>query len=135
MSNHKNEPGYLEVKCTNNKCQKTTIFRIAPERCNCSECNTPLPLKRAPIRDIVKEGATLIVAATVGYAIADAPEIFQTKEEIIKIHEAMNACMKYANNYSKQRDICACAFAETYENYKFLKKIDVLFEENKSKCQ
>lgn len=97
-----------------------------------SVCNTPLPLKRTPIKDAVKGGVTLISAVALGYVIADAPEIFQTKKEIIKIHEAMNACMIDAKHYSKQRDLCACA--ETYENMKWFQEPKDLFEKNRSKC-
>lgn len=135
MSDHDKKYGYIEVCCANSKCKKITKFRIDPERCNCSVCNTPLPLKRSPIKNFIKSSGIIGIAVVCGYSVANAPEIFQTKNEIIQIYEAMNACMApYSIDRSKQRDLCACAFAETYENMKFWQDPKTLFEKNKSDC-
>lgn len=71
-----------------------------------------------------------------GYLIADAPELFQTKNDVVLMYEKMTACMKYNNNYAdrnKYRDLCACALMKTYEDFKFF-NVEKRFEENLEKC-
>lgn len=71
-----------------------------------------------------------------GYLIADAPELFQTKNDVVLMYEKMTACMKYNNDYanrSKYRDLCACALMKTYEDFKFF-NVEKRFEENLEKC-
>lgn len=135
MSNNDNEYGYLEIQCTNSKCNKITTFRIAPERCNCSACNTPLPLKRrSSIKNLIKISCAIGAAATIGYSVADEFKSPPMKSEVIQIFETMNACMKWSHFYKEQRDFCACAFIETYEDMKLENDFNNAFKENLRKC-
>lgn len=92
----------------------------------CPSCGTKI---RLTTKLIVPMASSLAA----GYMIADAPEIFQTKKDVIQMYESMNACMKYVDNYRIQRDVCACALIETYESFKFSSTKE-RFNKNLEKC-
>ncbi|OOF57280.1 hypothetical protein [Rodentibacter myodis] len=93
---------------------------------NCPTCGTRI---RLTTKLIVPMAGSLVT----GYILAEAPEIFQTKNDIIQVYESMNACMKSSYKYREQRNLCACALAETYENFKFY-NVKKRFEENLENC-
>ncbi|MDC2825499.1 hypothetical protein PHA51_05540 [Rodentibacter pneumotropicus] len=93
---------------------------------NCPTCGTR-------IRFTTKLIIPMVGSLVTGYIIADAPEIFQTKNDVIQMYESMNACMKYSYSYREHRDLCACALMETYGKFKF-SNTKVRFEENLKNC-
>ncbi|QLB13625.1 hypothetical protein EV697_10569 [Bisgaardia hudsonensis] len=126
---------YIEVECINPKCKKVSVFSIPKSLSTCKNCGTKLPLSKLKKSSIATSGKVIFLALGVGYSVAEAPELFQTKDEIILIYERMNACMSEARYYREQRDICACAFSKTYESHKFFSDIKDIYRENIRKCR
>lgn len=125
-----NKTETIEIECSNSKCGKISTFKIDSSKATCGSCGSSLKLKTSSRNNII---GISVVAATIGYSVANAPEWLQSKNDIIQMYESMNACMHKHKYYKKQRDICACTFAKTYEGFKYL-NTNGAFDKNLKKC-
>ncbi|MBN6064768.1 hypothetical protein [Aggregatibacter actinomycetemcomitans] len=97
---------------------------------------TKCPSCGSKVRLTTKLIMPMMGSLAAGYMIADAPEFFQTKNDVVLMYESMTACMKDNNDYAvreKHRDLCACALMKTYEDFKFF-NTKKRFEENLENC-
>ncbi|GJH43176.1 hypothetical protein K7G90_000509 [Pasteurella canis] len=130
LNNIEKHEDSIELKCSNNKCKKVTKIYLDKDKTLCSDCGSELQVTKKLSKRLIRN---LAIATGVGYALASGPEWVQTDRDIIQMYESMNACMYNARSYEKQRDICACAFAKTYEEYKYFNVKDA-FRQNINEC-
>lgn len=126
---------YIEVQCSNDKCGNMVTFSIEEKRAKCADCGSPLRLKTAKLISKKKMAVGVAVIA-IGVGTFDRlPEWTRSKDNIIEIYEGMNACMRYAQDYSKQRNICACALSDSMDSYTLIDSGKEQFNKSLEKCK